>query len=55
MNGYPRFGWVDILRFQHIKKVLYDAEGKEVFSDDRFGLNKNQIDRPGLAKSRLFL
>ena len=18
MNGYPRFGWVDILRFQHI-------------------------------------
>ena len=20
MNGYPRFGWVDILRFQHCKK-----------------------------------
>lgn len=19
MNGYPRFGWVDILRFQHLK------------------------------------
>ena len=20
MNGYPRFGWVDILRFQHADK-----------------------------------
>ena len=20
MNGYPRFGWVDILRFQHCKE-----------------------------------
>lgn len=26
-----------------------------IFSDDSFGLNKNQIDRPGLAKTRLFL
>ena len=22
MNGYPRFGWVDILRFQHYAKRL---------------------------------
>ena len=21
MNGYPRFGWVDILRFQQIREV----------------------------------
>ena len=26
MNGYPRFGWVDILRFQH-QVLLYDEEG----------------------------
>ena len=22
MNGYPRFGWVDILRFQQVEKSL---------------------------------
>ena len=24
MNGYPRFGWVDILRFQHYGLIVRD-------------------------------
>ena len=33
MNGYPRFGWVDIVRFQHhegsdIKHIYFVAETK---------------------------
>ena len=24
MNGYPRFGWVDILRFQQISSSMYE-------------------------------
>ena len=31
MNGYPRFGWVDILRFQH--KVFDNAELAEMMTD----------------------
>ena len=25
MNGYPRFGWVDILRFQHYGKGYVES------------------------------
>lgn len=23
VNGYPRFGWVDIIRFQHKKNIMF--------------------------------
>ena len=28
MNGYPRFGWVDILRFQHSKSIPFPIQAK---------------------------
>ena len=38
MNGYPRFGWVDILRFQHFdERVVRDALGSEE-KEDQFVL-----------------
>ena len=44
MNGYPRFGWVDILRFQHYTK--YKSETiREVIS-------KTNIDNTKLVRSK---
>ena len=50
MNGYPRFGWVDILRFQHSENVVPSIlikidtieveNGNLVFATVKEGLNK---------------
>ena len=29
MNGYPRFGWVDIIRFQHLVEKIKAISNKE--------------------------
>ena len=39
MNGYPRFGWVDILRFQQV--------GKRVVIPDRVGIHRRPPEADG--------
>ena len=34
VNGYPRFGWVDILRFQHIINKFQIIKRKRNFTTD---------------------
>ena len=40
MNGYPRFGWVDILRFQHVDALI--VKHVENLSDDRHAEEKGR-------------